>query len=105
MYLSGACIEKEEFVVNLHILNFESCLKVPAPLLAELILLQDADVVCIQDMDTHYAHGLYKLLLESYAHFLYMNPSSLDGLLLVSSLWKMPNLLPLKTQKKMVKAV
>ncbi|MGB7128252.1 MAG: endonuclease/exonuclease/phosphatase family protein [Candidatus Rhabdochlamydia sp.] len=76
IYLPGACVEKEESVINLHILNFESCLKVPASLLAEFILSQDADVICIQDMDTHYAHDLYELLLGSYAHFLYMNPSS-----------------------------
>ncbi len=90
IYLPGACTEKEESVINLHILNFESCLRVPASLLAELILSQDADVICIQDMDTHYTHGLYELLLGSYAHFLYMNPSSkkysssLDGFFIAS---------------------
>lgn len=91
IYLPGDCIEKEEFLINLHILNLESCLKIPADFLAELILSQDADVVCIQDIDTHYADDLYALLLEGYAHFLYMNPSSkkyfdssLDGFFIAS---------------------
>ncbi|HEV3269226.1 MAG TPA: endonuclease/exonuclease/phosphatase family protein [Candidatus Rhabdochlamydia sp.] len=91
IYLPGTCVEKEDSVINLHILNLESCLKVPASLLAELILSQDADVVCIQDMDTPYAHDLYELLLASYAHFLYMNlpfkkhlDSPLDGFFIAS---------------------
>jgi hypothetical protein len=91
IYLPGTCVEKEDSVINLHILNLESCLKVPASLLAELILSQDADMVCIQDMDTPYAHDLYELLLASYAHFLYMNlpfkkhlDSPLDGFFIAS---------------------
>ncbi len=91
IYLPGDCIEKEESLINLHILNLESCLKIPVDFLAELILSQDADVVCIQDIETHYADDLYKLLLEGYAHFLYMNPSSkkhfessLDGFFIAS---------------------
>jgi len=48
IYLSSTCIEKNDSVIDLHILNLESCLNIPADFLAELISLQNADVVCIQ---------------------------------------------------------
>ena len=36
IYLPGTCVEKEDSVINLHVLNLESCLKIPAAFLAEL---------------------------------------------------------------------
>lgn len=84
IYLSGTCIEKNDSVIDLHILNLESCLNIPAEFLAKLILSQNADVVCIQDMDTDYAHDLYELLQNTYAYFLHNSFPTLHRFLIAS---------------------
>ena len=73
---SDVSLQKNANRTDLHILNLESCPESSASNLAEAILLQEADVICIQEMSTDYAYDLYEALQNTYAHFLYMMPAN-----------------------------